>query len=520
VDGYKQIFVRTMASGQERQISSEPRDHIQPAWSSDERRLAFAGAKAPGGKLQPNDLDGWFHEGGEIREIELAGGPESLLVHDAFSPSWSPDGSTLAFDAEWAGPRRIWIADARGRNPRQVTADSSDAAAHVQPRWSPDGSRLAFRRVEKTTSDVAFVDLATQTMTRVTADDVMDTDPSWSPDGGQIYFSSYRGGGINIWRIPVDDAGAAGAPEQLTNGAGADVQPGVSAGADRLVFAVRGINADIWRLPVSPTTGRPVGPPEPVVVTTRVESRGAWSPDGSRLAFNSDRLGEMSIWVRTLPDGSDRRVTSGAGGDYQPAWSPDGRWIVFFSSRGGNTDVWRVEVASGAVTRLTEDPGLDTNPFYSPDGQWIAFVSDRSGRSELWVMRADGSQERQLASVGAWGHFLHWTADSRAIVLRAEGATVRILQVSLTDGSVTQLPDVASGAHMSFSPDASVILDVRGHRTLFAHPVSGRAPYRVFEFEDPDVRIDYPVWSPDGRWVVFDRSAPLGGDLWTLERVR
>jgi Tol biopolymer transport system component len=70
---------------------------------------------------------------------------------------------------------------------------------------------------------------------------------------------------------------------------------------------------------------------------------------------------------------------------------------------------------------------------------------------------------------------------------------------------------------MSFSPDGSLALDVRGHKALWAHPLDGRPAYKVFEFTDPDVRIDYPVWSPDGRWVLFDRAAPRRGDVWMLE---
>jgi Tol biopolymer transport system component len=70
---------------------------------------------------------------------------------------------------------------------------------------------------------------------------------------------------------------------------------------------------------------------------------------------------------------------------------------------------------------------------------------------------------------------------------------------------------------MSFSPDRSLILDVRGHKSLWIYPVNGQAAHRVFAFSDPDIRIDYPTWSPDGRWVLFDRAAPRGGDLWVLE---
>ncbi len=517
MDGYLQLVVRTVGTGEERQLTRGPRDHIQPAWSPDGRRLAFVRARAEHGKLAPSDIYGWYYENGDIWVMDADGQNPAELVHDAFGPQFSPDGASLAFDAPWAGPRRVWVADVRGRNRRQVTSDSSEAVVHAQPRWSPDGTRLLYRRAEKTQSDIAVVDVASQTTTRLTTDAALDTDPTWSPDGRFVYFTSARGGGLNLWRLALaESGGAAGAPQQLTTGAGDDIQPAIGP-RGQVAFAVRGINSDLWRLPVSPETGAPTGDPEPVAAGTRVESRGAWSPDGSAIAFNSDRPGEMNIWVRTLAAGSDRQLTTGVGGDYQPQWSPDGARLVFFSAREGNNDIWTAELADGKLVRLTSDPAMDINPFYSPDGGRIAFVADRSGRSEIWLMDADGSNQRRLTSVGAGGHFLRWTRDGSAIVFRTdEWSRVRIVQVAIADGVLSELPIVEGGGHMSLSPSYSVIMDVRGHRTLRAYPLDGRPPSQVYEFADPDVRIDYPVWSPDGRWVLFDRAEPRGGDLWIL----
>jgi Tol biopolymer transport system component len=519
--GFRQLFVRTLATGEERRITREPRDDIQPAWSPDGRRLAFVRAAADSGKLEPSDLNGWYFEGGEIWSVDLASGGESRLVANAFGPAYSPDGARLAFDAAWAGPRRIWMADATGLNPRQLTTDSSEAVIHADPRWSPDGRRLVFRRIEKTASDILVADAGSSAVTRVTNDAALDIDPAWAPDGRSIYFASSRGGGLNIWRVALGgDGRPAAPPEQLTTGAGDDVEPAPSPDGGRLAFAVRGINSDLWALPTVPGTGAQAGPPAPVITTTRVESRGAWSPDGRTIAFNSDREGEMNIWLHDVAAGTDRRVTTGVGGDYQPTWSPDGRTLVFFSARAGNIDVWSVSVADGRLTRLTDDPAMDTNPFFSPDGLSVAFMSDRLGRTEVWVMNADGSGQRRLTTVGAGGHFLRWTRDGRGIVFRAESGTqTQIVRASLADGSLTRLPDVSSGGHMSWSPDQSLILDVRGHRTLWVYPVDGTPPRRVFEFADPEVRIDYPVWSPDGRRVLFDRAAPRGGDVWLLDGI-
>jgi eukaryotic-like serine/threonine-protein kinase len=519
VDGFRQLLLRTSPGGAERRLSRDERDHMQPAWSPDGKRLAFVQSRTTGAKLEPSDINGWYQENGDIWSLNLEDGREAKLIDDAFNPAYSPDGSRIAFDAPWAGARRIWIADAGGRNPRQVTSDSSEAVVHTTPRWSPDGSRLAFRRVEKIKSDIGVVDLGSQTVTRVTNDNVLDMDPVWAPDGRHIYFASSRGGGLNLWRIGVrSDGQPAGPPEQLTTGAGDDVEPSVSPDGSRVVFAVRGVNSDLWRLPVTPATGRPRGAPEPVVMTTRVESRGAWSPDGRQVAFNSDRLGEMNIWLHGVADSSERQLTGGPGGDYQPHWAPDGRSIVFFSARDGNPDIWSVQLGDGRLTQLTGDPATDTNPFYSPDGRQIAFLSDRGGRSEVWVMAADGSSPRRLTSIGAGGHFLRWTRDGKSIVFRAESGTqIQIFRVSVDDGALTRVPDIASGAHMSFSPDQSLILDVKGHKALWVYPLKGQPAYQVFAFADPDMRIDYPVWSPDGESVLFDRAAPRGGDLWLIQ---
>jgi TolB protein len=302
----------------------------------------------------------------------------------------------------------------------------------------------------------------------------------------------------------------------LTTGAGQDVEPALSANTLRLAFTIRKQNADLWTLPVDPATGRPTGPPQEAIATNREDSRGAWSPDGRSIAFNSDRSGDMNIWIHDRTEGSTRQLTSGRGGDYQANWSPDGRIIAFFSSRSGTANIWMVEVGSGSLAPLTETQSLDINPFFSPDGRSIAFESDRSGRLEVWIVDADGGNARALTSVGVGGHFLRWTHDGGGIVFRCPSAG-RSMVAPLDGGEPRPLPEVAGGAHMSFSPDGSRIMDVVAHKTLWVSPLDGGEPEKVFAFDDPDARIDYPVWSPDGKWILFDRFRPEGGDIWMME---
>jgi Tol biopolymer transport system component/tRNA A-37 threonylcarbamoyl transferase component Bud32 len=511
----RNLFLADLTDGSERRLTDGAFDDLEPVLSPAGDALLFIRGREAEARLQPGDVFGQL-SGGDVWRLDLETGSATRLLDDAGAAAWSPDGSRIAFDASYGGARRIWIADARGRNLRQVTSDHSNAVVHYRPRWSPDGRRIVFQNQEGTKYDIRVVDTADGALRWVTNDHTMDLQPAWSPDGEWIYFSSYRGGGINLWRIPVDEQGhPIGMMEQVTAGPGQDVNVAIAPNG-KMAIAILKQNADIWRLPVDPDTGEATGPPEPVASSTRENSRGAWSADGTKIAFNSDRGGEMHLWIRD--GGSLRQVTRGSGGDFQANWSPDGAWLTFFSGRSGALDIWRVATAAGEPERLTRGDGISINPFFSPDGSQIAFMSDRDGALDVWVMNADGTQPVQLTTCGVMGHFLRWTVDGQHIVFRCPSAPkATTMMVALSGGAPVETPEVIGGSHMSLSPDDSMVMDVVAHRTLWVSPLHGGAPRRVFEFDDAESRIDYPVWSPDGRWILFDRFVPHGGDLWTVE---
>ncbi len=513
----RKIFVKGLETGEEKQLTKGESDDIQPAWSPDGKRILFVRAQRPGARLELADVFGEYF-GGDVWAVNVTTGAESKLIENAFYPSFDPQGKSIAFDASWAGPRRIWIADAQGHNPQQITADSSEAVSHVRPRWSPDGANIVFQKIERTNFGIRAVNLRSREAVAVTSDLYLDINPAWSASGKFIYFSSDRSGSLDIWRVPVSGSGSpAGPPQQVTTGAGKDVDLATSPDG-KVAFSTLRQNADIWRLPVSPETGETTGAPQAVIATTREDSRGAWSSDGKMIAFNADRTGDMNIWLHSLADNSDRQLTKGPGGDFQANWSPDDRKIAFFSSRAGNADIWVADVETGGLTQLTRNASIDVNPFFSPDGNRIAYQSDQSGRLEVWVMNADGSGAKQLTQVGVMGHFLRWSRDGQTIIFKCPcGGKPQVLQVAVSGGEPQPLAEVQGGSHLSFSPDHSRIMDVVGHKVLWVSPIGGGKPQKVFEFDDPDVRIDYPVWSPDGRWILFDRFKPQGGDIWIIQ---
>ncbi|HEY8849442.1 MAG TPA: hypothetical protein VIO12_09120, partial [Thermoanaerobaculia bacterium] len=513
VSGLRQLWMKRITAGEEVQLTAQDHDNLQPAWSRDGKKILFVRAREPKRRLEPGDVFGLYETtSADIWSIDLPSRRESRLIEGAFNPSVSPDGKSIAVDASWAGPRRIWMLDDRGRNPQQITSDSSEAVVHILPRWSPDGNKIVYQRIERTKFDISVADIGTRKSVAVTNDMYQDLNPVWARNGRSIYFSSYRSGGMNIWRMPVSGPGTpTGPPRQLTIGAGQDVQIAISPDGKRLAYATLRQNADIWRMPIS-ELGDP-GTPEALIATTREDSRGAWSPDGNFIAFNSDRGGDMNIWIHSLRDQSSRQITRGAGGDFQPNWSPDARQLVFFSSRGGNANIWKVDVASGRLSQLTTGRSLDINPFFSPDGSEIVYQSDASGRLELWIMNSGGSRPRQRTDVGVSGHFQRWLRDG--FIYFRSPVTGALMRVEPAAGEAETVVPFApgAGAHISFSPDAMKFIDVIGHKVLWLFSVDGTAQ-RFFEFPDSDVRIDYPVWSADGHWLLFDRFKPEGGDVW------
>jgi Tol biopolymer transport system component/serine/threonine protein kinase len=520
VNGFKKIFVKSL-QGDPQQLTTGDQDDIQPAWTPDAQSILFVRSTQTGGKLQPGDVFGQY-DGGDIWKKDLVSGKEEKFLEKGFNPSYSADGKSIAVDASWAGPRRIWMVDAHGHNPQQITSESSEAVDHVEPRWSPDGKNIVFQNIEHTKFSIKIVNLATRTVTSFTDGRFQDLNPVWAHSGKQIYFSSYRGGGLNIWRAEVSPKGEPrGGPQQVTMGSGQDVQLALSSSGEQLAFAILRQNADLWRLPVSPQTGLATGNPEELVASTREDSRGAWSPDGTQVAFNSDRNGDMNLYLYSLQNQSYTQITNGPGGDFQPQWSLDGKRLVFFSSRAGNADIWLSDIATGALKQLTSDHGLDINPFFSPDGDYIAFQSDRSGRMEVWLMKSDGSEQHQLTKLGATGHFLRWTHDGQNVIFRCPcGGKPRTYQAPRDGADPVPLnSEIVGGSHMSFSPDYSLLMDVVGHKTVWVSPVTTGKPVKVYEFPDGETRIDYPVWSPDGKWLLFDRFRPQGGDIWMIQNL-
>jgi len=131
--------------------------------------------------------------------------------------------------------------------------------------------------------------------------------------------------------------------------------------------------------------------------TPGTDTWAAWSPDGTKIAFASSRSGNNEIYVMNADGTGQTRVTDTPPLDPQdpsftggPRWSPDGTKIAFTTNKDFNYEIYVMNANGTGQTRLTNLATDDESPDWSPDGSRLAFVSDREGGHQVWVMNADG----------------------------------------------------------------------------------------------------------------------------------
>ncbi len=240
----------------------------------------------------------------------------------------SPDGRKIAFRSERDGPPDLYVMDNDGNNVIRLTNSNSFES---RPSWSPDGMKIAFSSFCENNCDIFTVDADGENRTRLAQHEMDDVVPSWSPDGSKIVCAS--------------------------------LPPGVNAFAAYHIFVM---NAD----------------------------------------------------------GKKRRNLTGdtdLTGNFSPTWSPDGKKIAFDSQRNFIYDIYVISAEGKKLERLTEGEGNNTRPAYVQDGTRIAFESDRDGAWNIYLMNTNGRNAIQLTRTPPGTNNSHPSWLPRALVVTPNG---------------------------------------------------------------------------------------------------
>jgi Tol biopolymer transport system component len=462
----------------------------------------------------------------------------NLTNHPAndLSPTWSPDGTQLAFISDRNGDYQVYVMSADGSQVRQLTDLATGAG---KPVWSPDGGRIAFstssNRLDRL--DIYWINSDGSDLTHVYNDNSYGGRITWSPDGGQLLFDSRVSGDFNLYMINLDGS-------NLRILADSEITWGPSAGRASWEF--------------NPT----------------------WSPDGQFIAFGTDRAGgAVDIYVVDQHGNQPLNLTEPTGANSGPVWSPDSRWVVYlsveglhitdpnsgqtvklndlslggpdvdkswspdsghviFSTREGEQfEVYSVTADGRGETNLTKHPANDTQPTWRPGPPplpaegWIAYL-DHQGNVQLIssdgadhrLVTSDGHESGNIADIG-----LKWSPNGQHLAFVRQDFAGALGQESLLvyDPIADFLQVLVMGDDINgfdWSPESRRLVYGREiPEEFWANPVDPGVPIPgLWQVElisgqrselvpSPGAPIIRPQWSPDGRYLSFEEVAGMEG---------
>uniref|UniRef100_UPI0040497788 S41 family peptidase n=1 Tax=Candidatus Fervidibacter sp. TaxID=3100871 RepID=UPI0040497788 len=438
--------------------------------------------------LSPDGKRLAFSYMGDIWVVSSEGGMAvRLTVHPAHDirPRFSPDGKWIAFNSNREGNYDIYLMPATGGRPKRLTLHSAD---DVLGDWSPDGRWIVFSsNRDHRFSQIYLLEVETGYVRRLTSDETNLHSPIFSPDGRYIVFcrggvswwrKGYRGSANSeIWRLPISINGeqiSLGKPERLTNFEGNDLFPMVAPEGRLYFVSDRNGVFNIWRMPFAGLNEK--GQEQRLEQVTKHDDRVLYpsmSRDGRLIAYEHD----FSLWLLNTQSGEPKRLTIYAPSDEQQnriqrltltgqatefALSPDGKQIAFVV-RG---EIFLVNAEKGGeAKRLTDHPYRDFDISWSPDSRKLAFISERDGNSEVYIVDVKTQEMKRLTSTPDFAESSPKWSPTGNYIAFIRGPFGR--QLCLVDVNTGEEKVIAEG------------------------------PF-IGEFE----------WSPDGRWICFNRRDP------------
>jgi TolB protein len=419
--GAGDIYVRALGSVEALNLTNSPADdETDPAFSPDGRLVAYSTADR-----------GIFVVGAD------GNGPRRL-TQSGFNPAWTPDGNSIIYASPTFSGDDVRLTVSEGMKVEVATGMATRVTSgdFREPAVSPNGLRIAYwsrpvdlsirRRVRSTRGDIWTIGIDGRDPRQVTSDSVSQSSPVWSRDGRFLYYVSSRNGFSGIWRVPIDErtGRTRGVAMPVRTPGSEPVHITQSADGRRFAWSTLEPIREVLRVGFDSDARTTRGQPAEAIRRAAAWSTAELSPDGSTLLLTVLH-GQSDLYAATAGGAELRRLTNDPATDTSPRWSPDGRRIAFQSDREGRTTVWIINADGSGLRRLANASGQLLHPVWSPDGdQIIVWDTDLQGSRIFRVSAEPASAPLETLPPMPQGTFLanDWSQDGTLVAGTGSGA--------------------------------------------------------------------------------------------------
>jgi serine/threonine-protein kinase len=350
--------------------------------------------------------------------------------------------------------------------------------------------------------------------------------PSLSPDGKLI---AYAGRVSGNWDIYSQTLGSANSTNLTKDSSTDDSQPAFSPNGDRIAFRSERDGGGIYVMMANGES------------PSRISDFGyspSWSPDGSQILIGTEKIPQPStrptkseLWKIDLNTHQRQRISEGDA--LQPAFSPNQKRIAYWSRPdryGQREHIWTIPAAGGKPVAVTDGSFTDLNPVWSPDGHYLYFSSNRGGSSNIWRIAIDedtgvtSGVPEAVTAMGATTSVLHFSfsRDGRlAYSAQTEIRNLRSVAFSAEQGTTGKPVSITQGSMQLWFPDPSpdgewlTAYSMGQQRHIFMMRTDGSEQR---DLTPGDYRYMWPRWSPDGQRIAFSSRRTGDYELWIVNR--